>query len=334
MDYFEQLAPELILLLPPSLSNASLNSLILTCRRLQELLQPDLEARITPHLARQILLWAAASKPHTVKKLLNHTHPSAEYDSFCQTPLHVAAEAGNVEIATLLLKAGADPNAECGRDIIRPLRHAVQNRYFAMTALLLDYGAHVDACSGRGGLTSVLHMACSKGDLEMVDLLVARGAKLECEGHFGTALGFATHFRQLDLVRHLLANGADATVLVPLSPLTTAFRPPPHYGELLYVAMELRRPKLEFKRQIIYARQVPLSAWTGVPLQDAQKGIMALLLAHGASKDATIARISKHLKALAKEAERTEEDFMEAYHAMIKEAEDVVPDVLGTNTGG
>ncbi|KAJ7290068.1 ankyrin repeat-containing domain protein [Mycena rebaudengoi] len=304
------LAPELILLLPPSLSNASLNSLILTCRRLWEILQPDLEARLTPSLASRILYWAAASKPHIMKKLLSpphNTHPNAGYGYFSHTPLHVATDAGN----------------------------AVQKRDFAMAALLLDHGAQVDACCGADGTSSsALHTACSRGYREMVDLLLARGAQLECRGHFGTALGFAVRARQLELVRHLLAKGADATVVVPLYILLDGAPAAPLDAELLYVAMQLRRPRLEIERQMFARRrnQVPLPAWTGVPLEDAQRGIMALLLAHGASKDATIARISKHLTALAKEAERTEEEFLEACHAMIKEAEDAVPDVLETNT--
>ncbi|KAJ7247740.1 ankyrin repeat-containing domain protein [Mycena rebaudengoi] len=290
-----QLTPELILLLPPSLSTASLNSLILTCRRQWKILQPDLEARLTPSLSRQILYWAAASKPHIVKKLLSpphNKHPSAEYGYFNHTPLHVAADAGNVEIATLLLEAGANPNAEYNQQELRPLEQAVEKHDSAMAALLLDRGAQN-----------------------------------------ATALGFAVRARQLELVRHLLAKGADATVVVPL--YTLLYGPPaaPLSAELLYVAMQLRCPKLEIERQMFARRrkQVPLPAWTGVPLEDAQRGIMALLIAHWASKDATIARILKHLTALANAAERTEEDFLEACHAMIKEAEDAVPDVLGTD---
>ncbi|KAJ6582135.1 hypothetical protein B0H19DRAFT_1370265 [Mycena capillaripes] len=50
-DYFKELPPELILLLSTSLSAASLNALVLTCHRLRQILQPELESRITPQLA-------------------------------------------------------------------------------------------------------------------------------------------------------------------------------------------------------------------------------------------------------------------------------------------
>lgn len=78
-DYFEQLPPELILLHSPLLSIASLNALALTCRRLHEIIQPELDRHITPELGQALLLWAAASRPHIVLKLLSAPyciHPS------------------------------------------------------------------------------------------------------------------------------------------------------------------------------------------------------------------------------------------------------------------
>ncbi|KAJ7232816.1 ankyrin repeat-containing domain protein [Mycena rebaudengoi] len=311
-DHFEQLAPELILLLPSSLSTASLNSLILTCRRLWEVLQPELEARITPALARQILPWAAASKPHIIKKLLSppySVHPSATYG---RTPLHIAAGARNVEIATLLLQAGADPNAEYDQDELRPLHEAVQARDLKMVTLLLDHGAHIDAHCGCDGVSeNALHTSCANGDLEIVDLLLVRGAQIERRGHYGGALGFAVHYKQFDIVKRLLAKGADATVVVPLYVLLEGGPPPPLSAELLYLAMGLRAPTSKRERE---------------------RQLMALLLAHGTSKDATLARISKYLKALADEVERTEEEFLQVVQEMIKEAEDAVPEIIASRT--
>jgi hypothetical protein len=50
-DDFEEFPPELILLLSNFLSTPSLNALGSTCRRVHEILQPELESRITPDLA-------------------------------------------------------------------------------------------------------------------------------------------------------------------------------------------------------------------------------------------------------------------------------------------
>jgi len=55
---------------------------------------------------------------------------------------------------------------------------------------------------------------------------------------------------------------------------------------------------------------------------------MAHLLAHGASKDAATETILKHSPALAKEAQHTEQEFLEVIARMLKEVEDAIPDVL------
>lgn len=55
---------------------------------------------------------------------------------------------------------------------------------------------------------------------------------------------------------------------------------------------------------------------------------MAILLAHAANKDTTMQTISKHLAALAKEAQHTEGDYLEIIAKMLKDAEDAIPEVL------
>ncbi|KAJ7273791.1 ankyrin repeat-containing domain protein [Mycena rebaudengoi] len=230
-----------------------------------------------------------------------------------------AQRAGNVEIATLLLEAGADLNAEYDQNELRPLHEAGKTRKLTMVTLLLDYGADIGACCG---------------DLEMADLLLARSAQIEYEGHYGGALGFAVHFRRLDVVKRLLTKGADATVVVPLYVLLDGGPPPPHSAEPLYLAMGLQAPTSEYERERLRKRLAAASTsrpkwqWTGVPLPDEKKQVMALLLGHGVNKDATLVRISEHLKALADEVETTEEEFFQIVQEMIKEAEDAIPEVL------
>jgi ankyrin repeat protein len=126
-DCFTKLPPELISLLPPTLSIGALNALALTCRRLHAILQPELEARITPELGRELLFWAAGSKPHIVAKLLAPPHlinPNEGYELEEKTPLHVATEARNTEIVALLLDARADYAATWNQDECQPLHLA------------------------------------------------------------------------------------------------------------------------------------------------------------------------------------------------------------------
>ncbi|KAF7370099.1 O-methyltransferase family 3 protein [Mycena sanguinolenta] len=269
-DYFEKIPPELILQLSPSLSTASLNALALTCRRLHTTIQPDLETRITPELARKLLLWAAAAHPHIVAKLLSppHSlHPDPGLLS-CQTPLHVAAKAGNLETAQLLLDAGASPASDWGQDEYQPLHLAVMNKDVAMTTLLLDRGAPLENGFGcDGGSETALQHACWIGHLEIVKLLVERGANIERSGHYGTALGFAVHGRKLDVVRFLLEHGANAKAYKPLYVLLVGGPPPPLSASLLYSAMGLRAPGSDSQLRQLLSRDVELPKWVGLPLK-------------------------------------------------------------------
>jgi hypothetical protein len=333
-DYFAEFPPELILLLPPSLSMASLNALTLTCRRLHETLQPELESRITPQLARELLLWAAASKPHIVAKLLSpphsiHPDPGDGSWFWHQTALHIAARAGNIESAGLLLAAGANPGAIWDQDEYQPLHLAAQNKDLEMMRLLLDHGAPIDSVYGCDGCSeSALHYACSIEHLDMITFLLGRGANLECRGHYGNALGFAVHRRNLEVVKLLLDKGADATVTVPLFVLLEGGPPLPHQANLLYIAMGLRHPTSNRGWRRRQMDHDPAPKWEGLPLSEERRNLMAILLAHGANKDTTMQTISKHLAALAKEAQHTEGDYLEIIAKMLTEAEDAIPEVL------
>ncbi|KAJ7304545.1 hypothetical protein DFH08DRAFT_985768 [Mycena albidolilacea] len=147
MSYLDEFPPELILLLSILLAPETLNALALTCRRLHEILQPELESCITPELAGRLLRWATAnSKPHPVAKFLSPPHsihptpPGGGNWYFSETVLHVAAQSGNTEITRLLLEAGGNPKAEYGQDDYQPFHLAVQRRDLK---LLLDHGAPI-----------------------------------------------------------------------------------------------------------------------------------------------------------------------------------------------
>ncbi|KAF7356122.1 O-methyltransferase family 3 protein [Mycena venus] len=308
-DYFEQLPPELILLLPTFTSTASLNALGSTCRHVHDILQPELESRITPELARDLLHWSVrASKPHIVAKLLSPPYlvpPEKGGVYLSETDLYVAAKARNTEIAWLLLEAGANAAAMCDEDDDTALQAAAENGNIEMMKLILDHGALVDDWALRRG--------CVMGNLGMVELLLERGAgknETPFSGKLGSALGTAVRCRQLEMVRYLLDHGADATATVSLSHPGTRY-PPLLHANLLYVAMDLRPPsgtgltRIVMKRMQQRREKNPDAKWEGLPLSEKRWELMAILLAHGAKKDVKMATVSENLAALAEEAKYT-----------------------------
>ncbi|KAK7024841.1 ANK-REP-region domain-containing protein [Favolaschia claudopus] len=331
--YVAELPAELILVISSLLSTSSLNALCQACRRLSQILQPELDYRITPEVGQELLLSASSSSNSTlVHKLLSppHSiHPSATNPSQWnpKAPLHAAVQTRNIEIAQLLLDAGADPALTWGYDDYQPFHLAAQNKDLEMMKLLLKYRAPIDERFGDEGiLQNALHYACSQGHMEMIRLLLERGAFIECTGHFGTPLGFAVHWRQLEAVKFLLERGANVTRTASLYIIHDGAPPKPHSVDLIYLAMGLRRPRAA--REWTPKRLSMLKKWEGLPLDDGKRELMALLMAYGASKDVTMGTILQYLTPLAKSASLSEEEFLRVIDGMFKEAEDMISDVV------
>ena len=91
------------------------------------------------------------------------------------TPLQCAARTGNLQMAGLLIDAGAEVNAtgETGRT---PLSFAVLFSHLDMLRLLIEKGADVNARDAEGA--SPLDYAAWRGSLDMAAMLLAHGAPL------------------------------------------------------------------------------------------------------------------------------------------------------------
>lgn len=84
------------------------------------------------------------------------------------TALHGAVARRDVEIAKMLLDAGADPNARQERGFV-PLHDAAANGNAALVELLLQHGARADAKTDDGKTAG--DMATERGHKELAEML-------------------------------------------------------------------------------------------------------------------------------------------------------------------
>jgi truncated hemoglobin YjbI/ankyrin repeat protein len=122
-----------------------------------------------------------------------------------QTLLHDAALVGDAELAAVLVRSGADPNASEAEGH-PPLYRATTGE---VARVLLAAGATADVASGptRG---TALHQAARRGYVSVAQALLDNGAAIDFRDAKGeTPLRRAVNCRQLDIARLLVRHGAD-----------------------------------------------------------------------------------------------------------------------------
>lgn len=142
-----------------------------------------------------------------------------EPDPSTLTPLHMAAARGAMEIATLLIEAGADVAVEAGtgQGKAHALHLAAQFDHPDMVRLLLDHGAAIDAATTRG--ETALILAAKSGYAGVAEVLLQAGADpLLGDAAYGdTALYIASMHGYLEVVKLMLAKGVDPNLRNPKS---------------------------------------------------------------------------------------------------------------------
>jgi ankyrin repeat protein len=135
-----------------------------------------------------------------------------------------AAMRGNRDEVRTLLKSGEDVNTAQG-DGMTALHWAVQKGDLDLAKLLLYAGANVRATTRIGGYTPLL-VASKNGNAAMVEALLANGADPKATTAAGaTPLMLASRSGSVDAVKQLLAHGAEVDVTEPVkgeSALTVA----------------------------------------------------------------------------------------------------------------
>jgi len=124
------------------------------------------------------------------------------------TPLHMAAFAGNVENAKLLIDRGADLHARANNKFRNtPLQVALLTGEYDAAKLLLDRGA--DPLDRQAKGFTPMHEAAFLGRVDLIQLLLDRGAEINPRADDGrTPLFDAIRGKHADAVEFLKSKGA------------------------------------------------------------------------------------------------------------------------------
>lgn len=121
--------------------------------------------------------------------------------------LSEAAAGGDLEVASAILAAGADPDKPLAHGFT-PLMRAAIREDTQMVRLLLEAGADYEA-TAQEGLTP-LHVAAEAGAVEAVRTLLGAGADLNIRSHNGmNTLQHAAAAGSADVIVAIAATGVD-----------------------------------------------------------------------------------------------------------------------------
>ncbi len=125
------------------------------------------------------------------------------------TALHWAAQHGSLELAEMLLYAGANPRAATRIGPYTPLMVAARGGYGPVVSRLLEAGASVDAATNSG--VTALHLAAASGSAEAVSALLDRGAAVDAveSSWEQTPLMWAADNGRTEVIGLLVLAGAD-----------------------------------------------------------------------------------------------------------------------------
>ncbi|KAI0435692.1 ankyrin repeat-containing domain protein [Xylaria telfairii] len=134
---------------------------------------------------------------------------------YYQPPLQVAARKGRLNIVHRLVDRGANINAEPGLYSDTALQAACNpdpghEIDLNLIQFLIDNGANINAPATRGFGATALKYTIMRGSMAAFCLLLDRGADIHGTNNHGSVLDTAAEYGRLDMVDILLKKGAES----------------------------------------------------------------------------------------------------------------------------
>jgi serine/threonine-protein phosphatase 6 regulatory ankyrin repeat subunit B len=167
------------------------------------------------------LMWAVADqRPDVAKVLIENRADVKRSSSKGFTPLLFAARNGDIEMAKVLIAAGADVN-ERASDGTMPLPFSIQSGQEKFALFLLDQGANPN--SDMAGVRA-LHVAAGPVDMWLEPWTRTRyGGQVYSAGNGGGFGSMLSNEQRLNLVKALLAKGADPNARITASAMMMSY---------------------------------------------------------------------------------------------------------------
>lgn len=149
----------------------------------------------------------------TVRLLLDHLDGETNSEAWLATSqMSKVAKAGDEEAMQLLLEKGADITAEFGSYEETALHLAATEGHVALSRLLLENGANINAIGRNWFQKTPIAMAAQSGHIEVVRLLLEHKADLtQGKSPLLGAIYSIKGRSKLEIVQLLLENGADVS---------------------------------------------------------------------------------------------------------------------------
>jgi len=167
----------------------------------------------------EINLGEGATLPSAAQKIIEEgANVNQQFGDLHCTPLLLAIERGQTEVAKVLVRNGADIDYKDRRGYC-PLLAALEKKDVQTTKLLINEGAEVNT-EYKKGITP-LHLATRQGEREIVALLLSKGAHgkpttifLFRPLNYRRPLHIAAEKGHTEIAKLLLDHGADITAKI------------------------------------------------------------------------------------------------------------------------